>query len=515
MLLIRISNDKQNLHIEHERGPLEIGRGPEREHRRVVIDDDYVSRDQLVIEERSANRVQVQNLSQRTKIFPTGVEPLDTNATREFALPLTLMVGNTRVQVEPAEEEAIDQQALMTIAQPIRSTLAPNLRKALSDLGDAPAPETIAQWLETILALQRLAAGSAEFYEQSAQALVELVGLDLGLVLLLHNDNWTVAARHSAKASLSMNYSRTLVNYVVREQRTFYQDLHTMRLQSESIRSIDAAVVSPIFGVQDDVVGVLYGSRTGFSSVAHRIRPLEAQVVQLLAVSVGANLARAVATRTRVQFEQFFSPELVRELERNPDLLEGHTQEVTILVSDLRGFTSLSERLGAQITCRLIRDMMERLSNRIVEYGGVIVDYAGDGILAMWNAPVAQSDHALRACRAALAMQGEMPGLNTNWQDVIGGPLILGVGLNTGPAQVGNTGSTRKFKYGPHGYTVNLASRVQDATKKLSVPVLITGSTADQLPDTFLTSRVGRTQMPGVSEGVVLYQLNGDASSLA
>jgi adenylate cyclase len=238
-------------------------------------------------------------------------------------------------------------------------------------------------------------------------------------------------------------------------------------------------------------------------------------VVQLLASSVGANLARATATRTRVQFEQFFSPELVRELERNPDLLEGHNQEVTILVSDLRGFTSLSERLGAQITCRLIRDMMERLTDRIVAQGGVIVDYAGDGILAMWNAPVAQSDHAVRGCRAALAMQGEMPGLNSRWGDVVGGPLILGVGLNTGVAQVGNTGSTRKFKYGPHGYTVNLASRVQDATKKLGAPVLITGSTADQLPDTFITTRVGRTQMPGVTDGVILYQLNGEAGSIA
>jgi adenylate cyclase len=492
-----------------------MGRGPQRDQRRAMIDDDYVSRDQLRIEERPENRVQVENLSQRTKIFPVGDEPIDIGASRVLTLPLSLMVGNTRVLVEPVEEDALDHESLMTISQPIRGVDVPHLRRALSDLGDAPAPETIAQWLETVLALQRLAAGSAEFYEQTARALVDLVGLDLGLVLLLHHDNWTVAARHSAKASLSMNYSRTLVNHVVKAKRTFYQDLHSMQLQSESIRSIDAAVVSPVFGVQEEVVGVLYGSRSGFSSLTHRIRPLEAQVVQLLAASVGANLARAVATRTRVQFEQFFSPELVRELERNPDLLEGHTQEVTILVSDLRGFTSLSERLGAQITCRLIRDMMERLSDRIVEHGGVIVDYAGDGILAMWNAPVAQNNHAVRACRAALAMQAEMPELNTRWQDVVGGALILGIGLNTGSAQVGNTGSTRKFKYGPHGYTVNLASRVQDATKKLGVPVLITGSTQDQLPDSFITSRVGRTQLPGVSDGVVLYQLTGEKGSIS
>src|SRR5262249_53518498 len=156
--------------------------------------------------------------------------------------------------------------------------------------------------------------------------------------------------------------------------------------------------------------------------------------------------------------------ELARELERNPDLLEGRDQEVTILVSDLRGYTSISQRLGAATTCRLVRDMMERLSGKIAEHHGVIVDYAGDGILAMWNAPVAQPDHAARACRAALAMQAELPALNAAWQPVVGSPLVLGVGVNSGMAQVGNTGSSRKFKYGPHGHTVNLASRVQDAT---------------------------------------------------
>ena len=114
-----------------------------------------------------------------------------------------------------------------------------------------------------------------------------------------------------------------------------------------------------------------------------------------------------VATKTRVQFEQFFSAELVRELERDPTLLEGRSQEVTVLVSDLRGFTSLSERLGPETTCRVVRDIMEHLSERIMSHGGVIVDYAGDGILAMWNAPVPQEDHVPRACQAALAMVRE------------------------------------------------------------------------------------------------------------
>ncbi|GIW82589.1 MAG: hypothetical protein KatS3mg105_4396 [Gemmatales bacterium] len=193
--------------------------------------------------------------------------------------------------------------------------------------------------------------------------------------------------------------------------------------------------------------------------------------------------------------------------------LKGEARRVTILVSDLRGFSSLSQRLGASKTCSLMRDMMERLSERIVEEGGVIVDYAGDGILAMWNAPAAQPDHALRACRAALAMQAEMPGLNETWHETVGVPLRLGIGLNTGEAQVGNTGSKRKFKYGPHGHTVNLASRIQDTTKKLGIPILITESTRRSLPPEMAVRRLGKVYVAGISEPVMIYELAGASPS--
>src|SRR5262249_48581001 len=212
---------------------------------------------------------------------------------------------------------------------------------------------------------------------------------------------------------------------------------------------------------------------------------------------------------------QFFSAELVRELERCPDLLEGRDQVVTILVSDLRGFTPLSERLGPQVTCRLIRDMMECMTERIAEQGGVIVDYAGDGILAMWNAPVHQDDHAARACRAALAMLGELGGLNARWQQQAAGALQLGIRLNTGPAQVGNTGCSRRFKYGPHGHTVNLAARVQGACKEVALPLLITQATRDALGDRFVVARAPHVPLAGVKGEVALYELLGESGSRA
>ena len=191
----------------------------------------------------------------------------------------------------------------------------------------------------------------------------------------------------------------------------------------------------------------------------------------------------------------------------DPQLLEGREREVTILFSDIRNFTGLSEQLGPSETCRLVQRVMEHLTERVREFEGVVVDYYGDGLLAMWNAPANQPDHAALACRAALAMTRCLTDVNADWQETIGGPLEVGIGLNTGPALVGNTGSPLKFKYGPLGPTVNLASRVEGATKQLAVPVLVTGSTREQLGDQFAIRRLCQVRLAGVTSPVVLYEL--------
>jgi adenylate cyclase len=331
-------------------------------------------------------------------------------------------------------------------------------------------------------------------------------------VLLAREGDWRIVGSAVSSDRVNVRYSTTLLKHVVDHRRTFYEDLEALGSNVCSLQDVACGVAAPIFGIEEDVVGVLYGVRnqTGIG-LRGAIEPIEAQLVHLLAAAAGANLARSLAQRTRVQFEQFFSADLVRELERDAKLLEGRVDEVTVLFSDLRGFTALSEQLGPHRTCRMLRDMMERFTERIVAHGGAIVDYAGDGILAMWNAPAKQADHAERACRAALAMLAELPALNTQWSGEIGSELALGIGINTGEALVGNTGSERKFKYGPHGHTVNVASRIQDATKRFALPLLITASTRERLPSCFFARRIGRVALAGVRGPVVAYELAGES----
>jgi len=142
-------------------------------------------------------------------------------------------------------------------------------------------------------------------------------------------------------------------------------------------------------------------------------------------------------------------------------------------------------------------------------------------LMAMWNAPVDQPDHAALACQAALAMQKQLPDLNREWGEKLNTELGIGVGVNTGVAMVGNTGSDEKPHYGPLGHHVNLASRVEGATKHLGVPILITGDVQakigqskigqSKLDSSLETRRICQVRVVGMATPVSLFELRGDA----
>ena len=209
----------------------------------------------------------------------------------------------------------------------------------------------------------------------------------------------------------------------------------------------------------------------------------------------------------RVQFEQFFTPELAHELAARPDLLSGQDREVTLLFADIRGFSRLSERLGSAGTMRWIGDTMGVISECILAHRGVLVDYIGDELIAMWGAPGEEPEHPRLACLAALDIEARLPALSDRWFGEFGEPIGLGIGINTGIAQVGNTGSVYKFKYGALGNTVNVASRVQGATRHLKCDILLTGSTHSRIGEGFSTRRLGKVALVNIAEPVELHEL--------
>ena len=511
MLYITASNKTFQIAFGQDRGPVELGRGPKRAASRLIIQDPYVSKDQLKVEETSTGRVHLENLSRRIPVALSGVL-LAPGEARDFDLPVRLSMGETLVEIgRGCDEDAVDRVALQTVPLPV-DRRKPSVPAPLAELGDVPPAEELVRWFETVVAVQQSAASSSDFHARTAKAVVELIGLDCGLVLLRRDGGWEVAARHARGSGRGTELSSTILNRILAERRTFYRAAIEAE-GAESLKGVAAVVAAPILGVDDRILGVVYGTRfqlEGREPAA--IRPLEAQLVQVLAAAVGAGWSRmeseTEAIRRRVQFEQFFTVELARELDRNPAALEGQQREVTILFADIRGFSRISERIDSSNTCRLVGDVMQQLTARIREYDGVLIDYVGDGLLAMWNAPLAQPDHAMLACRAAIAMLGELPGLDERWGETAGGPIRLGIGLNTGVASVGNTGSLSKFKYGPLGHTVNLASRVEGATKLVGVPAMITGTTFARLEEPLATRRLCRARVFGIEGVIDLYELS-------
>jgi adenylate cyclase len=520
MLHFYVCNKDERKQLEHSGGPIEFGRGPQRDGvARCVIQDVFTSRDHLRVQEDAEGHIEVWNLSGLNPILLAEDTLILPGRSRECDLPVRLKIGETWITIEPAEHDPIKRDVLATIAQPVRVSNPAEVSRKILKAGAAPDPQTLAEWLETVIAVQRAAAGSPEFYLQTARALVTLVSLDRGLVLLRRGNVWEPVAREPNEVSHGREFSQTILRHVVQERRTFYQDSASLPTVTESLAGVEAVVASPIFDPHDQVVGALYGSRRlRYSDLrGSGIGTLEAQLVQVLASAVGAGLARlekeAEATRLRVQFEQFFSPGLARELQTNPRLLDGQEREVTVLFTDIRGFSRLTQECGPAKTFQLVSELMERIVSRVREFDGVVVDYMGDGVLAMWNAPTDQPDHATLASRTAIAIQCELPALSEKWRDVIRRPLALGVGVNTGLALVGNVGTKHKFKYGPLGHTVNLASRVEGATKYLGVPALITSSTRTLLDKNLCTRLLGQFRVAGVGGAVDLYELYGEEAT--
>jgi class 3 adenylate cyclase len=301
---------------------------------------------------------------------------------------------------------------------------------------------------------------------------------------------------------------------VLAEKCTFFSRVDETVDVRTSLAALDSFVAAPILDRDDNVIGALYGHRSRAVSQAEGqdITRLEALLVETLACGVAAGLARLEQERTalarKVQFEQFFSSELAAELEAQPDLLAGRDTEVTVLFCDIRGFSRVSERLGPTQTMEWIGGVLSALSDEVVATGGVLVDYVGDELLAMWGAPQAQPDHAARACRAARAMVRQAGPINARWEPLVGAATGFGVGVNSAVARVGNIGSTRKFKYGPLGNGVNLGSRVQGATKYLRVPMLVTGATRRLVGEEFLARRLCSVRVVNIAEPVELHELD-------
>lgn len=211
----------------------------------------------------------------------------------------------------------------------------------------------------------------------------------------------------------------------------------------------------------------------------------------------------------RETFGRYLSDEVVTNLLDAPEGLRlgGEKREVTILMSDLRGFTAVSQALDAEQTVAMLNHYLEAMTDIIVRHGGTIDEFLGDGMLVFFGAPQRQDDDALRAVACALEMQLAMRDINA-WNQARGLPsLEMGIGLNTGPVIVGNIGSRKRAKYGAVGSHVNLTGRVEACT--VGGQVLISESTRSAIPTPLDIAGEMRVDPKGVKAPITLYDVVG------
>jgi len=459
-----------------------------------------ISRRQVRVERLDAQRVRIANLS-ATLPVGCGDTIVPPGTSLDVDLPVDLAVG--RIALRVADTAA---------GHPTAACGTARLSSILADLPAAQADSMVAWWKQVIEVLQS-ASHSDDFYQKATRALVESVGLDVGAVYVIEGDAWVPKALLST-GRYSTRPSTSVLGTVRETRRTFHQRVAASDDVFSSMATIDAVVAAPIIDREGVVIGALYGHRSRDESQGGdpEITHLETLLVEALASGVGTGLSRIeqerAAVAQRVQFEQFFGKELADQLAARGDLLAGRETEVSVLFCDIRGFSSVSERLTPARTMDWIYAVLSALSDEVAREEGVLVDYVGDELLAMWGAPAAQPDHARRACRAARRMWQALPELDARWKGEIGAATAVGIGVNSAVACVGNTGSTRKFKYGPLGSGVNLGSRVQGATKYLKVPAVVSGATRRQLDGSFLLRRLCSVRVVNIVEPVELFELD-------
>lgn len=229
--------------------------------------------------------------------------------------------------------------------------------------------------------------------------------------------------------------------------------------------------------------------------------------------------AREEAKRkqTRDAFSKYMSPDQVKLVAENPDALQlgGDQRDMTLLFCDVRGFTTISEQFDAVGLTKLINKLLTPLTNVILDRHGTIDKYMGDCIMAFWNAPLDVERHEYYGCQSALAMMAEMGPLNDRLEAeaLEEGrkhiPLKVGLGLNSGPAVVGNMGSELRIDYSVLGDTVNLAARLEGQSKAYGVDIVIGQTTQAAVPE-MATLFLDNIKVKGKTEAVTIYCLVGD-----
>ena len=511
----------------------------------VAADSDRPKFPRKLVELRRVSNAQVQvsNIHGTETFSVTGGGIIDCNQSKFVGTPLTLLLpyGFTLAVVESEvassvprkpESDGPGQRSRLRLPsenlEPIHyNTLLSSLRigEKLSEHSLLSVPfnqnpdsvpieaSAFLEILDFVVLTAQKPATSEDFYKGIAEAVTRLIEVDRAEVIFWNENVWERSLDrtfcHALKANASQRApSNTMLEKALTSREMVVFPDSELDVNLVSLRTIVTAVACPILDEEGAVLGVLYADRISQPGTGReRVTRIEETLIEILATAIATGIAKVKRESLVTTYQQFFSSKVIDAIRSNPSVLAGEDCEVTVLFCDIRGFSRITERIGPANAMAWIQDTLTSLSEQVQVLDGVLVDYVGDELFAMWGAPDKVADHATRAATAAKQMMDLSVEMSKQWKDTIPEGFEFGIGLCTGTAHVGNTGSKQKFKYGPMGKTVNLGSRIQGLTKHWRVQALMNEEAALRLPSGTPMRRICQARVIGMDECVTLYEL--------
>jgi adenylate cyclase len=214
--------------------------------------------------------------------------------------------------------------------------------------------------------------------------------------------------------------------------------------------------------------------------------------------------------KIRKTFSQYLSPDVIQLIEKDPQKYirpGGEIKELTVMFSDIRSFTTISESLTPDQLVNLLNEYLGEMTEVIFANQGTLDKYIGDAIMAFWGSPYPQEDHAFRACCCAVQMGQRLRKLNQKWESERRSPISVGIGLNTGLLNVGNMGSAKRLAWTVMGDNVNLASRLEGINKEYHTQIVISEATYEEVADRFVCRELDKIRVKGKNQPVKIYEL--------
>lgn len=494
----------------------------------------------------AGNQVRISNIHQAVSFSVSGMGTIEARQSKTVGTPLTLILpdGFTLAIIEatvspserrPAEGEVTGMRARLRIPNENVEPLHYNTQISNLGIGENKIEHSILSFaldnrshlvpveasafleiLDFVVLTAQKPATSVEFYRGIAEAVTRLIDVDRAEVILWQENKWERSpdrtfCKESKSEASQRAPSYTMLEAALKNRAMVVFPDDALDLNQVSLRKMVTAVACPILDEDGAVLGILYADRASeIGSGRENVTPIEETLIEILATAIATGIAKTKRESLVTTYQQFFSSKVIDAIRRNPKLLDGEDCEVTVLFCDIRGFSRITERIGPANAMAWIQNTLTALSCHVQNLDGVLVDYVGDEMFAMWGAPDEMPDHAVRAASAARNMMALSVELSDQWKETIPEGFSFGIGLCTGAAHVGNIGSKQKFKYGPMGSTVNLGSRIQGLTKHWRVQTLMNEETARRLPPSFPKRRLCQARVIGIQGSVTLYELGSN-----